>query len=187
MLLRGDPQKGANRFETPPNGFSYASELIAFTRELFGDQFSIGGGAYPEKHPDAASLEEDVMNLKKKVDAGCDYLITQFFFDNNRYFDFVVRAQATGITCPIIPGILPITHYNQLDRFVHISGAHIPQTFLHELEANKTSPQKITQIGRDYAIAQCRDLLMRGVPGIHFYTLNKSRVTVEIFESLLGA
>ena len=187
MLLRGDPQKGACRFTAPTDGFAYASELIAFTRTHYGDHFSIGGGAYPEKHPEAVSPEEDLQHLKKKVDAGCDYLITQFFFDNNRYFDFVTRARAVGIACPIIPGILPITHYSQLERFVHISGASIPPTLLHDLEANKTSPPAIARIGRDYAIAQCRDLLIAGVPGIHFYTLNKSRVTVEIFESLLGA
>jgi len=187
MLLRGDPQKGVERFEPLADGFAHASELIAFVRSLYGDQFSIGGGAYPEKHPEAGSATEDLQNLKKKVDAGCDFLITQFFFDNNRYFDFVAQAQAAGITCPIIPGILPITHYNQLARFIRISNAHLPADFLRALEANKTFPERIAQIGRDHAIAQCRDLLMAGVPGIHFYTLNKSRATVEIFEHLLNA
>ena len=186
MLLRGDPQKGEEQFERPENGFSYASELIAFVRTLCGSDLSIGSGAYPEKHPEAASLEEDIRHLKVKVDAGCDFLITQFFFDNSRYFDFVARAQAAGITCPIIPGILPVTHYNQLERFVRISGAHIPADFLQELEANRAFPDRIAQIGRDHAAAQCRDLLVAGAPGIHFYTLNKSRATVEIFESLLG-
>ena len=186
MLLRGDPQKSADRFETPMDGFSHASELVAFTRSLYGNEFSIGSGAYPETHPEAPSAEEDVNNLKKKVDAGCDFLITQFFFDNSRFFDFIKRARSAGITCPIIPGILPITHYNQLERFVRISRASVPEALLHDLEANKTFPHKIVQIGRDHAIAQCRDLLMAGVPGIHFYTLNKSRATVEIFESLLN-
>jgi len=187
MLLRGDPQKGDEQFHTPVDGFSYASELIDFTRKLYGNDFSIGSGAYPEKHPEAPSAAEDILYLKKKVDAGCDFLITQFFFDNSRYFDFVSRARAAGIACPIIPGILPITHYSQLERFVRISGARIPADFLHDLEINKTTPTKIAQIGRDFAIAQCRDLLLSGAPGIHFYTLNKSRATVEIFESLLGA
>ncbi|MCL2502757.1 MAG: methylenetetrahydrofolate reductase [NAD(P)H] [Bacteroidales bacterium] len=187
MLLRGDPQQGADRFHAPLDGFAHASELIAFARSLYGKDIVIGGGAYPEKHPEAESAEEDLLCLKKKVDAGCDFLITQFFFDNNRYFDFVAKARAAGIACPIIPGILPITHYNQLARFVRISGANIPQAFLHDLEAHKTDSRKIAQIGSDFAIAQCRDLLMSGAPGIHFYTLNKSRATVEIFESLLGA
>ena len=185
MLLRGDPQKGAERFERPVDGFSYASELIAFTRERYGDRFAIGGGAYPEKHPEAASPEEDLLFLKRKVDAGCDFLITQFFFDNSRYFDFVARARAAGIDCPIIPGILPVTHYNQLERFVRISGASIPDDFLRELERHKAASDKIAQIGREYATAQCRDLLVGGAPGIHFYTLNKSRATVEIFESFV--
>jgi len=187
MLLRGDPQQGTDRFQAPLDGFSHASELIAFVRSLFGGAFTIGGGAYPEKHPEAESAEEDLKYLKRKVDAGCDFLITQFFFDNSRYFDFVTRARVAGINCPIIPGILPITHYNQLARFIRISGACIPKDFLYDLEANKTTPHKIAQIGSDYAIAQCRDLLMSGAPGIHFYTLNKSRATVEIFESLLSA
>ncbi|MDR2585286.1 MAG: methylenetetrahydrofolate reductase, partial [Prevotellaceae bacterium] len=137
MLLRGDPQKGEQRFEAPKDGFSYASDLIAFARSLFGNDFAIGGGAYPEKHPEAASMEADMLHLKRKVDAGCDFLITQFFFDNDRYFDFVARARAAGIGCPIIPGILPITHYSQLERFVRISGASLPSSFLYELEAHR--------------------------------------------------
>ena len=187
MLLRGDPQKESGRFKTPIDGFTYASELITFTRSLYGNAFSIGAGAYPEKHPEAPSPEEDLLHLKRKVDAGCDFLITQFFFDNSRYFDFVARAKRAGINCPIIPGILPITHYSQLERFIRISGASVPKLFLRQLEVNKTFPQKIAQIGRDHAIAQCRDLILAGAPGIHFFTLNKSRATVEIFECLLGA
>jgi len=187
MLLRGDPQKGSDRFHAPAEGCANASELIALTRSLYGDAFSIGGGAYPEKHPEAASLEADIQNLKRKVEAGCDFLITQFFFDNNRYFDFVAQARAAGIECPIIPGILPITQYDQLARFVRISGASLPIRFVEELEANKAHPERIVQIGRDHAVAQCRNLLEMGAPGIHFYTLNKSRATIEIFERLLGA
>ena len=187
MLLRGDPPKGEQRFVTPAGGFSHASELITFTRALYGNAFTIGAGAYPEKHPEALSAETDLYYLKKKVEAGCDFLITQFFFDNNRYYEFVTRARAAGIHCPLIPGILPITHYGQLERFVRISGASIPPHFLAELTDHKDSPDKIAKIGRDYAIAQCRDLLISGAPGIHFYTLNKSRATVEIFECLLGA
>lgn len=187
MLLRGDPQGGADKFQAPQDGFAHASELIAFARTLYGHKVTIGGGAYPEKHPEAVSPEGDLQYLKRKVEAGCDFLITQFFFDNSRYFDFVTRARAAGIECPIIPGILPITHYRQLARFVRISNAHIPDHFLRELESCKSSSERIAQIGRDYAIAQCRDLLVSGAPGIHFYTLNKSRATVEIFESLVGA
>lgn len=185
MLLRGDPHKGSDCFHPPPDGFSHASDLITFTRSLYGDHFAIGGGCYPEKHPQAPSMEEDILNLKKKVDAGCNFLITQFFFDNSRYYHFVAQAQEAGITCPIIPGILPITRYNQLERFVRISGAHIPNSFLNELENHKNKPEKIAQIGRDFAVSQCRDLLLSSAPGIHFYTLNKSHTTVEIFESLM--
>ena len=186
MLLRGDPQKGSERFVTPEGGFAHASDLVTFARELLGPEVLIGGGCYPEKHPEALSMEEDLAHLKEKVAAGCNFLITQFFFDNARYFDFVARARAAGISCPIIPGILPISQYSQLARFVRISGAHIPDSLQKELDAHKDQPEQIAQIGREYAVAQCRELLMMGAPGIHFYTLNKSRSTVEIFESLLG-
>ena len=185
MLLRGDPEVGSKYGFIPCyDGFANATELITFARE-FIDDCCIGGGAYPEVHPESPSAEIDMKNLKKKVDAGCDFLITQFFFDNNCYFDFVVRARNAGIKCRIIPGIIPLTKYAQLERFVNLSRASVPPAFLEQLESNRYNPDAVYKAGMDFAIRQCRDLLMLGAPGIHFYTLHNSRATVEIYQTLL--
>ncbi len=184
MLLRGDPEIGSKYGFIPCyDGFANATELIAYAREHIED-CCIGGGAYPEVHPESVNAEYDIKNLKKKVDAGCDFLITQFFFDNQRYFEFVDRAREEGITCRIIPGIIPLTKFSQLERFVNLSHAGIPATFLQKLEDNRYNAEAVYKAGMDFAINQCRDLLHRGAPGIHFYTLNKSRATVEIYSTL---
>lgn len=183
MLLRGDPPKGQGAFTPHPEGFAYASELIAFARNNF--DICIGSAAYPEKHPEANSLDSDIANLKKKVDAGADFLVTQLFFNNNQYFEFAAKARNEGIDRRIIPGIIPITAYQQIKRFTQMSGGSLPQALLDQMESYKDNSSKVYQIGMDYAIQQCRDLLIMGAPGIHFYTLNKSRATVEIFETLL--
>lgn len=185
MLLRGDPQAGQEEGFVPhKDGFANATELVAFAREHIED-CCIGGGAYPEIHPESPDAETDLKHLKMKVDAGCDFLVTQFFFDNKRYFDFVARAREKGIVCRIIPGIIPLTKYDQLKRFVRLSNAAVPPVFLDRLESNKDNLDAIYNIGMDFAIRQCRDLLMLGAPGIHFYTLNKSRATVEIYQTLM--
>lgn len=185
MLLRGDPKKGCDKYEAVPDGFDHASDLIAFARQHI-ENCCIGGGAYPEVHPDAADAADDIKHLRQKVDAGCDFLVTQLFFDNKRYFDFVARARAAGIYCRIIPGIIPLTQYAQMERFVKLSNTAIPVYFAEQLETYKDNPEKIRQIGMDFAVQQCRDLLMMGAPGLHFFTLNKSRATVEIYQTLLG-
>jgi methylenetetrahydrofolate reductase (NADPH) len=182
MLLRGDPPKGQGTFVPHPKGFANSNELVAFVRKYHS--FCIGGGAYPEKHPEAASLDIDIQFLKKKVDAGVDFLITQLFFVNDLYFQFVEKSKAVGIQNRIIPGIIPITSYGQIKRFGQMSAATVPPELIEQMEPYKDNHDKIYQIGMDYAIRQCRDLLERGAPGIHFYTLNKSRATVEIFETL---
>ncbi len=182
MLLRGDPPVGQKVFVPFEQGFGYASDLIGFAKKLGG--FSIGAGAYPEKHPEATSIANDINSLKKKVDAGADFLITQLFFDNKVYFKFKEQVKQNGINCRIIPGIIPITSYNQVKRFVDMSGAAIPIDLREKLEAHKEDDKKIYQIGLEYAIHQCQDLLKQGAPGIHFYTLNKSRAAIEIYESI---
>ena len=185
MLLRGDPEVGSKYGFIPCyDGFANATELISFAREHIED-CSIGGGAYPEVHPESATADADMRNLKKKVDAGCDFLITQFFFDTKRYFDFVARARRAGIKCRIIPGIIPLIKYSQLERFVNLSRASVPPAFLEQLESNRYNPEAVYKAGMDFAIRQCRDLLMLGAPGLHFYTLNKSRATVEIYQTLM--
>jgi methylenetetrahydrofolate reductase (NADPH) len=184
MLLRGDPPVGEKAFMPHPQGFKYASELIRFVKSKF--DICAGGAAYVEKHPEADSLNEDLINLKQKVDAGADFLITQLFFDNNKYLSFVKKASEIGIHCRIIPGIIPITAFAQIQRFTKMSGAYIPEIIVDKMEEYKDNPEKTYQIGMDYAIQQCRDLLVMGAPGLHFYTLNKSRATIEIFETLVS-
>lgn len=182
MVLRGDPPKGETTFRVHPEGFAYASDLAAFARSEF--DFCLGGAAYPEKHPEASDIDADILSLKKKVDAGCEFLMTQLFFNNERYLDLVRRARMAGIECRIIPGIIPLTAYSQIERFTRMSQTEIPEGVLDRMESYKDQPKKIYQIGMDFAVNQCRDLLMMGAPGLHFYTLNKSRATVEIFETL---
>ncbi|MBN2485874.1 MAG: methylenetetrahydrofolate reductase [NAD(P)H] [Bacteroidales bacterium] len=182
MLLRGDPPKGEERFIAPINGFKYASELISFVDENF--DFCKAGACYVEKHPEASSFEEDIANLKIKVDSGADFLISQLFFDNRYYFSFVNRARKAGINCRILPGIIPITSFKQIEKFTKMSGTHVPPELADRLEEHQDNPSKTYQIGIDYTIKQCRELLASGAPGIHFYTLNKSRAAIEIFESL---
>jgi methylenetetrahydrofolate reductase (NADPH) len=182
MLLRGDPPKGSKEFLAPVDGFGYASDLIAFVRKKF--PFSIGAAAYPEKHPESGSEDADIHSLKIKCEAGADFLITQLFFDNDAYFRFINLARQAGINCRIIPGIIPITNYKQIKRYVELTSATFPADLLEKLEIYQDNPDRIYQVGIDHAIKQCLDLLEKGAPGIHFYTLNKSRAAVEVFESL---
>ncbi|MGD0338587.1 MAG: methylenetetrahydrofolate reductase [NAD(P)H] [Bacteroidota bacterium] len=182
MLLRGDPPKDQGKFIRLPDGFQHANELIEFVRKHC--DFCIGAAAYVDKHPEATSLETDIKNLKTKVDAGADFLITQLFFINEHYFQFIKLARESGINCRIIPGIIPITTYRQIERFTKMSAAKIPAELVVKLEEYKNDPEKIHAIGVEYTINQCRELLKWGAPGLHFFTLNKSRAAVEIFESL---
>lgn len=182
MLLRGDPPKGHDQYTPVENGFRYASELISFVDEHF--DFCKAGGAYVDKHPEAISLKEDILNLRAKVNAGADFLITQLFFENEHYFNFLKMTKVAGINCRIIPGIIPITSYGQIERFTKMSGAYIPETLKEKIKRYKDQPEKSYEAGLEFTINQCRELLRNGAPGIHFYTLNKSRAAVEIFESL---
>lgn len=182
MVLRGDPPAGSDQFVPPKDGFKYASEMMAYIDQEF--DFCKAGACYVEKHPEAMTIEEDLQNMKIKVDAGADFLITQLFFDNKHYFDFVKKARKIGINCRIIPGIIPLTAYRQIERFTKMSGTSIPIRLKHAIEDAKNDPVKSYQIGIEYTIKQCRELLENGAPGLHFYTLNKSRAAVEVFESL---
>jgi methylenetetrahydrofolate reductase (NADPH) len=183
MLLRGDPPKGEEVFVAHAEGFAHASELISFAKSKL--DICACGAAYVEKHPEALTLEKDLEHLKHKVDAGADFLITQLFFENDKYFSFVKSAQRMGIKKRIIPGIIPITAYSQIKRFGQMSGSSIPEEIIDKMNTYKDNPGKIYQVGMDFAIQQCRDLLVMGAPGLHFYTLNKSRATIEIFETLV--
>ncbi|MDR1582505.1 MAG: methylenetetrahydrofolate reductase [NAD(P)H] [Prevotellaceae bacterium] len=184
MLLRGDPPKGTSNFAPHPDGFAHASELIEKVSTEFKNTFTIGAGCYPEKHPEVETFEQDILHLKEKIDAGADFLITQLFFDNDIYFSFVNKLRKAGIRCRVIPGIIPITSYSQVDRFSKLSNTKIPDTLIDKLESAKDNPKRLLRTGIGYAIEQCKKLIEGGAPGIHFYTLNKSCATVEIFESI---
>jgi methylenetetrahydrofolate reductase (NADPH) len=184
LALRGDPPKGQAAFQAVNGGFSYASELVRFIRQNHGSRFCVGGAAYPEKHIECGNPAVDLMNLKRKTEAGIDFLITQLFFDNRRYFEFVARARRNGITQPIVPGIMPITNASQIERFTVACGASLPFDLAEELDRRRNDASAVLQLGIEHAIGQCVELLKEGAPGIHFYTLNRSRATVEIFEAL---
>jgi len=182
LALRGDPPRGETAFKPHPFGFRYANELADEIAKL--GSFCFGVAGYPEKHPEAPSMEADLLNLKRKVDTGAAFVTTQLFFHNGHYFDFVSKARALGIRVPIIPGLMPVTNYSQIQRFTAQCGATIPADFARELEAVQTDPDAVTRLGIRHAAQQGEELLRRGAPGIHFYTLNKSRATREILEGL---
>ncbi|NJK84855.1 MAG: methylenetetrahydrofolate reductase [NAD(P)H] [Bacteroidales bacterium] len=180
MLLRGDPPK--QEFNTPAQSgaFKHASDLIHFASNGF--DFCKGAACYVDKHPEAPSMEEDMNFLKVKVDSGADFLISQLFFVNKNYFQYIENAEKAGIKCRIIPGIIPITSFKQIERFTKMSGAVIPPSLARRIEQHKDDPVGSYQIGIEYTVNQCNELLEGGAPGIHFYTLNKSRAAVQIFE-----
>ncbi len=184
LALRGDAPK-EDGLSSAPEAFAHASDLTAMLSRNY--HFCVGGACYPEKHLEAASLEDDLHFLKRKVDAGAEFLITQLFFDNDKYFEFVDRARHMGISVPIIPGIMPITTYEQIQRFTAMCGATIPPKLLAELEVRRDEPKAVEELGVAYATLQCTDLLRRGAPGIHFYTLTKSPATRAIVSALLAA
>ncbi len=182
LALRGDPPKGSTEFMTPKDGFAYAGELVEDIRAFGG--FSIGVAGFPEMHPDSRDRKKDLFYLKKKVDAGADFVITQLFFDNKLYFDFVRDARLEGVAVPIIPGIMPITDFNQLEKFTTMCGASIPEVVRRDLTPLRDNLDAVYRYGVAYATRQCQELLDNGAPGLHFYTLNKSRATREIFLNL---
>ena len=184
LPLRGDPPKGESEFVPTPGGFRYASELVAFIRERHS--FCLGAACYPEKHPEAPSAEADLDNLKRKVDSGVDFLITQLFFDNDDYLRFRERAVVAGIRVPILAGIMPILNVKQIKRFTRMCGASLPDALRQKIEAVEDNAEAVRQIGIYHATRQCEDLLRDGVPGIHFYTLNRSTATRAIYQSIKG-
>jgi methylenetetrahydrofolate reductase (NADPH) len=182
LALRGDPPRGETEWRPTPGGLRYSTELAALIAEHY--DFCIGAACFPEVHPEAVDMAHDIGFLKEKVQAGASFLITQLFFDNALYFDFVAEARAAGIHVPIIPGIIPITDVGQLKRFTSMCGASIPAGLLSQLEARADHPDAVLELGVAYATLQCADLLRRGAPGIHFYVLNKSRAPRAILSAL---
>ncbi len=182
LALRGDPPAGHQAWTKTEGGLEYSSELVALIRADY--PFAIGAACFPETHIHATSPEDDLAHLAEKVRAGVDFLITQLFFDNSLYFDFVSRARSAGIEVPIIPGILPITHVGQVERMSAMCGSSIPAGLRRELRLRDGSEEAVLDFGVAYATLQCAELLAGGAPGIHFYTLNRSPATRAILSAL---
>ena len=183
VALRGDPPQGETEFVAPRGGFGYANELVEFIRQQF-PAMGIAVGGYPETHQEAPSPEADLVNLKRKVDAGADAIITQLFFDNRDFFDFCDRCEQIGIHVPIVPGLLPITNGAQIQRLATLCGAKMPKTLVEQLHQHADDPQGQFNIGVEFATRQTSELLEAGVAGLHFYVLNKSEATDHVLRSV---
>lgn len=182
VALRGDPPKGDATFTPKPGGFRYANELVGFIKERFPN-LGIAVAGYPEKHLEAPSLQADLVNLKRKVDAGADIIVTQLFYQNEDFFRFQERCDKIGIQIPIVPGILPVTDLAQIQRITSLCGAKLPESFVSRL-SEKTDPEWQFEVGVEFAIRQIQDLIAHGIPGLHFYVLNKSQATTKLLEAI---
>lgn len=182
MALRGDPPQGEQKFQAVEGGFRYANELVTLIRGEF-PQMGIGVAGYPEKHPEATDADVDLQNLKRKVDAGADVVVSQLFYRNANYFAFLDRFRQAGIRVPLVPGIMPITEFARIKRIAAMCGAVVPDELASRLEAAQDDKEAQFEIGVEWAIDQCRELMDQGVPGIHFYVLNRSQAC----ERILGA
>ena len=182
LPLRGDPPKGEAEFRPVEGGFSYANELVSFIRPKYS--FCLAGACYPECHPEALSAEADLDNLKRKVDSGVDFLITNLFFDNQDFYRFRDRVTAAGITVPLLAGIMPIRNVKHIIRIAEMCGASLPAGLRRKIEAVEDDPEAVAHVGTAHAARQCEGLLANGVCGLHFYTLNRSTATRAIFEEI---
>jgi methylenetetrahydrofolate reductase (NADPH) len=183
MALRGDPPKGETEFVPCPDGLRYASDLIALIREKFPDM-CLGAGAYPEKHPEASSMEDDLRHLKIKADAGASFLTTQLFFDNEHYFKFLAACQAHGIDLPVLPGLLPALSLAQVQRFGPMCGSSLPTALVEQLQVVDDNPRAAEAVGVTWAYHQIHELLRHGAPGVHLYILNRSGAAITLARSL---
>lgn len=183
VVLRGDPPAGATEFQPAPDGLRHADELVAFIR-AYTDQLDLAVAGYPEGHVECRDLTRDVAFLKRKVDAGASVVLTQLFYDNDDFYRFREVAQHQGITVPIVPGIMPVTRFSQIQRITTLCGARIPAELAEGLLARADGSEEQQQAGVDYAIDQCRDLLQNGVPGLHIFTMNKGHATSRLVDAL---
>jgi methylenetetrahydrofolate reductase (NADPH) len=186
LALRGDPPRDQSGWRPIEGGFTHADELVAFLRSHF--DFCVGGACYPEKHPEAPSPEADLAHLVRKVAMGAEFLITQLFFEAADFWSFVGRARAAGIEVPIVPGVMPVVSHANLQRMATLSpGTKIPEALEAGLSAAGEDPERALDVGVEWATQQCRELLDRGAPGIHFYTLNRSPATRRVHANLFRA
>ena len=183
LALRGDPPKGHARFEKVCGGFSYASELVRFIKEE-GYPFCVGAACYPEGHPECPDRELGLAHTKEKVDAGVDFLITQLFFDNQDYLAFSRRAKSARIDVPILPGLMPVTNVSQVERFTRMCGARVPHELDRRLRIVARDPAAVVAAGVYWTTVQAHELLQKGAPGVHFYTLNQSSATLAVHAAL---
>ena len=185
LALRGDPPRGQADFVQPEGGLGSAAELTSFISENYG--FTIGGACFPEVHPEAPSLDDDLRYLKTKVDSGASFLITQLFFDNQVYFDFVAAARRKGIDVPILAGVIPVASYAQTKRICNLCDATIPPRLEAAFRGAEGDAEREFELGIAYASQQCAELLIAGVPGIHFYALNRAPATRAVLGALRAA
>jgi len=183
MTLRGDPPKGEVEFKPAADGLRYAAELVTLLKARHAD-FCLGVAGYPEKHPEAPSLEVDLDNLKRKVDQGADFITTQLFFDNTIYYRFVDKCRAAGITLPIVPGIMPVLSVKQIQRISALCGATLPPTLSRRLDLATENADVVEIIGIDWALTQIRDLIAHGAPGYHLYILNRAKAALALAAGL---
>jgi len=183
MALRGDPPKGSSEFTVAADGLRNADELVSLLKSRHPD-FCLGVGGYPEKHPEAPNAEADLANLKRKVDAGAAFVTTQLFFDNDAYYRFVERCRESGITVPIVPGLMPVLSLKQVQRFTHMCGASLPPKLIRRLEAAGEASEIVEAVGIDWALVQIRDLLAHGAPGYHLYILNRAKSALALAAGL---
>ncbi len=186
MALRGDSITGEKRFTPHPSGYAHADELVSAIRRFDADngcRFCIGVGGYPEKHFECANIETDIENLKRKVDAGADYIITQMFFDNAVFYKFVDMCRAAGINIPIIPGLKPLSSFKQLALLPESFSLDIPKELTEEITRAKDDKEEVYRIGTEWCARQCKDLIAHGVPAVHFYTMGKTRNITQIMRN----
>lgn len=186
VALRGDPPQGETNFTPIEGGLRYANELVELIHAEF-PQFGVAVAGYPEVHQEAPNPEIDLENLKRKVDAGADVVITQLFYHNAEYFQFCERCKAIGIDVPIVPGILPVTNLAQIQRIASLCGAKLPEEFQQDLKRYEDDEAGQFELGVEQATRQVQELIDGGVPGVHFYVLNKSRATVKVLQSVTHA
>lgn len=183
MALRGDPPQGQTEFKAVAGGLRHANELVTLIRSEYSDM-GIGVAGYPERHPESADYDSDIRHLKQKVDAGADAIYTQLFYVNDHFFRFRERCEKAGVRIPIIPGIMPITEFARMKRITSMCGSEFPGDLAGRLEAVQTDAEAQFEIGVAHAIEQCRELKAQGVPGMHFYVLNKSQACERILSAL---
>jgi len=185
LALRGDiPLSMKKNFDIKKEEFPHTVDLIKMIKEIYGNHFSIGGAVFPEMHPESKNIDEEIYYLKQKIESGMEFGVTQLFYDNVYFYKYMEKLSESNIHIPILPGIMPITNYNQIKKFMEMCNAKMPKKLLDNLDKYKDNPDDVEKIGIEYCINQCKDLIKNGIKGLHFYTLNKSKATIEVFGNI---